>query len=136
MKKLTMLPIATALAMLGMIGSGNAFPDNATDPDGDDATPDAADIITLTATSDKDGGGAGIGEITVTMALQGASNLNGMNYRVHFDYTGDLATDHTPSLNGCEVGVNGTTSDDTMETTRRGGGFTRQGDVQRFPPLS
>ena len=127
MRKLVIITAAVILAMFGFANPSAAFPDNATVNDGDDATPNQADILTLTATSDGDGKGAGNGEIIVTMVLQGVSTLNGVKYRVHFDYTDDLATDHTPGDNGCEVGVRGTTSDDTMKTTRRGGGFKDTG---------
>ena len=127
MRKVVIITAAAILAMFGFANPSAAFPDNATVNDGDDATPNEADILTLTATSDGDGEGAGIGVITVTMTLQSAPTLNGVKYRVHFDYTGDLATGHTPGDNGCEVGVRGTTSDDTMKTSRRGNGFKDTG---------
>jgi hypothetical protein len=115
MFKLGMVGALAALLFFGFAQTSFAFPDNAMDADGDDASPSAADILSLTVTST----GGGTDEITVTMVLQAATTLNGAKYRVHFDYTGDLASEDPA---GCA-----TTSDDTSKTSRRRGSFKDTG---------
>lgn len=96
--------------------SAFAFSDNDTVNDGSDTDPAGVDILTLTVTSDGDAGSSG--QITVAMVLQGPP-ISRAKYRVHYDYEGDTVEDHTPGDNGCEAGVNGTTSDDTSKVAIR-----------------
>ncbi len=121
MRKPGLVAAIVALAMFGPMHPAAAFSDNDSVNDGDDTTPDGVDILVLTAVSDGDGGGPEIGEITVTMALQAASSVDGAKYKVYFDYTGDLVTDQTPGSGGCEFG---STADATMKTknANKGGG--------------